>query len=166
MKLKKHYKDYLKQNPNTKISAKDWKNWFGKRIKFNIMKLEEKIKKENYLKSKGWTTFSGEDNWIDTNKEYRNPKWVGMDLETAYLYVKENEHLYENVFVLIGKVLVPNRWDDKGNLIEGEVIQKIKSTTMDGVFYEQFMVKTPKGTGNFYTHEVKGLETNEKFIYN
>jgi len=53
---------------------------------------------KRYLTEMGWVALWGENNWIDSNRDYGNPDWAGTTLEKAYQYVKENEHLYVDDF--------------------------------------------------------------------
>ena len=166
MNLKDNYLLYKEKNPNSIITYGDWKDWFGERLKLEIDMIEQKIKKEKFLKNKGWKTLNNQNEWVDSNKEYMTPQWTGMDLETAYDYVKSNELRFEDVFTLIGRVLVQNKWDRTDEKIDGEIVEKIKSITMDGMFYEQFLVKTKKGVGLFYSHEITGMNKKTEINLN
>lgn len=123
--------------------------------------MEDKQTKINYLKSKGWNYLSTDENWVDGNRVYNYPDWTGVSLESAFNHVKNNESLYKDSFFLKKSVVVVNKWKDQGggDLITGEIVQKVKQLTMDGIMYEQFLVKTKYGVGGYFIHEI--INSNE-----
>jgi hypothetical protein len=132
------------------------------------MVIEDKESKINYLKSKGWNYLSTEENWVDGNRIYNYPDWVGVSLDSAFNHVKNNESLYKTVTISNKNVIVGNKWKEKGekDLIAGEIVQKVKQLTMDGIMYEQYLVRTKYGVGGYFAHEIMNLEESIQFNYN
>ena len=122
--------------------------------KTNIMEKELKI---SYLKSKGWNCLTTDENWVDGNKIYNIPDWEGVSLDIAYKYVKDNESKYKTAPIVINTVNVYNKWKEKGkeDLIIGEIVQKVNQLTMDGIVYEQYLIKTKYGVGSYFPYEIK-----------
>ena len=113
--------------------------------------------KIDYLTSKGWKHLLTENNWVDTNKIYNLPDWVGLSLEEAFVFVTENESKYENTNYNSEKVIVSY----ETHKFIGEVVEIIQQHTMDGVMIEQYLVKSISGIHLCYKHQIENVNVNE-----
>lgn len=156
MTIKEHCKNYFNSNPRTSLTIYDWKEWFGKRLK-NIKDMEIIQTKIDFLKSKGWKPLLSHDNWVDTNKIYNLPDFKGLPLEEAYMLVKTNEIMYENVKVALKNVIV----NYNGEKFIGEIVEVIRQYTMDGVLIEQYMIKSTNEIYICYEHQIKNMDIND-----
>jgi len=88
--LETQYRNYLLDNPNSQITFEQWKSdILMPPIKVALKDIDKKLK-EDFLRSKGWTTVWHDDNWVDN----QNPDLAGTTLDKAYQYAKENLDLY------------------------------------------------------------------------
>lgn len=130
--------------------------------------MENKELKIKYLKSKGWNYLSTDENWVDGNKVYSFPDWKGISLDSAFNHVKDNESKYKTVPIVKKTVNVYNKWKEKGkeDLIIGEIVQKVNQLTMDGVIYEQYLIKTKYGIGSYFPYEINKMDEYMEINYN